>query len=143
MQFYGNWSPDLVPDAGRSSVGLEYFASKGDALWSRSDGQMLDVAKQDLERLGLVKPSIISDGCVVRYQKAYPIYDIGYAVHLGTIRKYLAEFSNLQCIGRAGQFRYNNMDHSIFTGMLAVRKIGGQDVDPWSVNEDAAYLEAK
>ena len=34
-------------------------------------------------------------------------------------------FENLYCIGRNGQRKYNNMDHSMLTAMEAVRAIAG------------------
>jgi protoporphyrinogen oxidase len=142
LQLYKNWSPDLVPDDQTSSVGLEYFASKGDSFWSLPDDEILKAAKEDLARLELAKKAQAKDGCVVRYAKAYPVYDVGYARRLSLIREYLARFENLVCIGRSGQFRYNNMDHSIYTGLLAVRKFAGEKVNPWDVNVDEDYLES-
>jgi len=141
MQVFKNWSPELVPEAGRSSVGLEYFASRGDALWNLPDADMMKVAVQDMERLEMIRGAEVVDGCIVRYDRAYPIYDLDYAAKLRTIRKYLGTFKNLTCAGRAGQFRYNNMDHSIYTGQLAVQKLSGLPVDPWDVNEDPDYIE--
>lgn len=34
IQNFKNWSPDLVPEPGRTSLGLEYFCNEGDELWS-------------------------------------------------------------------------------------------------------------
>lgn len=142
MQIYKNWSPDLIPDQGKSSVGLEYFASIDDDLWKMSDNKILEMAKEDMDRLGLVQKAKVIDGCAVRYGPAYPVYDVGYALRLKTLKEYLSKFRNLCCIGRAGQFRYNNMDHSIYTGMLAVRMFRGAKVDPWDVNVDKEYIES-
>ena len=141
MQVYKNWSPDLVPDDAFSSLGLEYFANEGEALWGLSDDQLVDVARTDLDRLGLAERSSVVDGCAVRYPKAYPVYDLGYEKRLGILKDYLTQFVNLGCIGRAGQFRYNNMDHSILTGLAAVRHFLGADVNPWQVNIEKSYLE--
>jgi hypothetical protein len=45
-------------------------------------------------------------------------------------------------VGRAGMFKYNNQDHSIYTGMLAARNIAlGSNYNIWNVNTDATYLE--
>ena len=69
------------------------------------------------------------------------MYEDGYEKHLGLVKEWLAQFANLYCIGRYGQFRYNNMDHSMLTGMLAARAMLGEKVDPWSVNAEGEYIE--
>jgi protoporphyrinogen oxidase len=142
-QVYKNWSPDMVPDPEFSTLGLEYFATEGDLLWSQPDGVMLKTAREDLVRIGLAKDSEVCDGFVVRYPKAYPVYSGGYAERVMLLRRYLSQFDNLECAGRYGQFRYNNMDHSILTGMLAARKLCGEQCDPWGVNVDGEYHEEK
>ena len=46
-------------------------------------------------------------------------------------------------MGRNGQHRYNNMDHSMMTALIAARNVAlGQKLDPWAVNEDAEYHES-
>ena len=143
LQVYKNWSPDMVPDPRYNSLGLEYFATEGDALWMSSDEALLEIGKKDLLRLGLVKQNEIFDGFDVRYAKAYPVYNDGYSAKVAILRNYLSQFTNLECAGRYGQFRYNNMDHSIMTGLLAVAKLRGEHYDPWSVNVDGEYHEQK
>ena len=110
----------MTADPAKSVIGLEYFAWEGDALWTQPDGSLLDIAKADLARLRLVDPGLVEDGFVVRYPKAYPVYDDGYRSRLAAIRDFLNQFQNLVCVGRYGQFRYNNMDHSIMTALLGV-----------------------
>jgi hypothetical protein len=81
-------------------------------------------------------------GFVVRMPKAYPVYDTGYQERLGTIRAWLDKVTNLACIGRNGQHRYNNQDHSMATAIIAARNVAlGEKRDPWAVNEDAEYHE--
>lgn len=60
-----------------------------------------------------------------RQPKAYPVYDRDYREHLEVIQRFLATVDNLQTIGRSGMHRYNNQDHSMLTGMLAVRNLLG------------------
>jgi protoporphyrinogen oxidase len=94
--------------------------------------------------MNFVNGSAVFDSFVVRYAKAYPVYKAGYADALRTLRKFLGAIENLYPIGRYGQFRYNNMDHSILTAQLSVQKMNGAATDPWSVNvEEAGYLEEK
>ena len=140
-QFYKNWSPEMVPGAEWSSVGMEYFVNEGDELWSAPDEELLRIARQDFAELKLSSAPPELEGMVARYAKAYPIYDPGYQERVAAVRRGLARFPNLACAGRYGQFRYNNMDHSILTGRLAARRMLGEDLDPWAVNEEAEYLE--
>ncbi|HUV39810.1 MAG TPA: FAD-dependent oxidoreductase, partial [Planctomycetota bacterium] len=79
LQLYKNWSPFMVPDADTCSVGLEYFCFEDDEFWSAPESQLIDVARTDLRRLDLVDPSVITDAFVIRYPKAYPMYEEGYA----------------------------------------------------------------
>jgi protoporphyrinogen oxidase len=142
IQNFKNWSPFMVPDARLTCLGLEYFCSEGDDLWSRSDPDMIALGQQELARIGLVDPARVIDGCVVRMKKAYPVYDERYAEHVARIREFFEkEAPNLQLIGRNGMHKYNNQDHAMMTGLLAARNILGGDFDLWKVNSDAEYHE--
>ena len=141
VQNFRNWSAALVPDARRTSLGMEYFCSVGDAVWSRTDAELLDLAARELEVLGLAPGARVEDGCVIRQEKAYPVYDTAYRGHVETIRGYLARFENLQTIGRNGTHRYNNQDHAMLAGRLAARNVLGERLDVWAVNAESSYLE--
>jgi hypothetical protein len=78
---------------------------------------------------------------VIRMPKAYPVYDKIYQQALATIREYLATLPNLQLVGRNGQHRYNNQDHSMVTAMYAAENIHGAKHDIWEVNVDDDYHE--
>jgi protoporphyrinogen oxidase len=142
IQNYKNWSAQMVPDATKTGLGLEYFCDEGDALWTRPDHELIEMAKRELEKIGLARVAEVSDGCVFRMAKAYPVYDSVYAHHLERVKAHLATFENLQTIGRNGLHRYNNQDHAMVTGMLAARNILlGERNDVWSVNTDQEYHE--
>ncbi len=142
IQNFKNWSPDLVPDAARSSLGLEYFCFEGDDLWNRSDAELLELGRREIETIGLVAAADVIDGCVVRMPKAYPVYDDEYQSQLAVIRGWLGQLSNLELAGRNGMHKYNNQDHSMMTALLAARNILGQgQYDTWKVNTDAEYHE--
>lgn len=142
IQNFKNWSPDMVPDLSMTSLGLEYFCTEGDDLWNMPDADLIELAKRELERIGLADARDIMDGCVFRVPKAYPIYDADYAGYLQIIRDFVQGLQNFQTIGRNGLHRYNNQDHSMITAMLAVRNIlFGEKNDLWSVNADAEYHE--
>src|SRR5262249_18182579 len=98
--------------------------------------------RREIETIGLARAADVVDGCVRRVPKAYPVYDSEYREHLETVRRFVAGFSNLQTIGRNGLHRYNNQDHPMVTGMLAVRNlVDGEANDLWSVNTDQEYHE--
>jgi len=142
MQLYKNWSPKMVPDPNKSVIGMEYFCTVGDQLWRMDDRQLTELAIDDLKVIGLVRPDVVFDSFITRYPKAYPVYRTSqYRQHLEKIRKYLATIRNLYPIGRYGQFRYNNMDHSILTAHYSILKMKGENVDPWSVNVEQEHIE--
>jgi protoporphyrinogen oxidase len=142
IQNFKNWSPQMVPDLTKTSLGLEYFCTEGDELWAMSDGELIELGKRELERIGLALPADIEDGCVFRVPKAYPIYDSEYRDYLATVKNFVSELENYQTIGRNGLHRYNNQDHAMVTGMLSVRNIMfGEKNDLWSVNTDQEYQE--
>jgi protoporphyrinogen oxidase len=142
IQNYKNWSAEMVPDATKTGLGLEYFCDEGDTLWNRPDDELIDMAKRELAKIGLARADEVTDGCVFRMPKAYPVYDSVYAQHLESVKTHLATFENLQTIGRNGLHRYNNQDHAMVTGMLAVRNLMfGERNDVWSVNTDQEYHE--
>ncbi|GAC1474647.1 MAG: NAD(P)/FAD-dependent oxidoreductase [Isosphaeraceae bacterium] len=144
VQNFKNWSPDLVPDPTRSSLGLEYFCFEGDDLWSMSDADLIALGRREIAAIGLVPADKVIDGCVVRMPKAYPVYDEVYQERLGVIRHWLKSLSNLHLAGRNGMHKYNNQDHSMMTALLVARNILGQgSYDAWRVNTDAEYHEER
>lgn len=142
IQNFKNWSPHMVPDAAKTSLGLEYFCNEGDELWNMADPDLIELGKRELEHIGLASPADIDDGCVFRVPKAYPIYDSEYRDYLAIVKNFVSRVENYQTIGRNGLHRYNNQDHAMVTGMLAVRNLTtGEHHDLWSVNTDKEYHE--
>jgi protoporphyrinogen oxidase len=141
IQNFKNWSAALVPDASKTCLGMEYFCNEGEELWKMSDDELVELATRELVRLGLAKTADVKDGVVIRQPKAYPVYDGEYRGHLRVLEGFLKGIENLQTIGRNGMHRYNNQDHSMLTGMLAVRNILGEKHDLWDVNTERSYYE--
>ena len=141
IQNFRNWSGAMVPEPGRSSIGMEYFCDAGDLFWSKPDVELAEMAARELSLLGLADADDVVDSFVVRQPFAYPVYDRLYDRHLRVLRDYIGRFRNLQTIGRNGMHRYNNMDHSMLTGVLAAWNISGANHDLWAVNEESRYLE--
>ena len=141
IQNFNNWSPDLVPDAETTCLGLEYFCFEGDGLWSMDDQDLIALGKRELAKLGLVREDDVFDGTVVRMEKAYPVYGPNYGEDVAAIREALSRFTNLQPVGRNGMHKYNNQDHSMMTAILAAKNLSGGTFDLWKVNTDAEYHE--
>ncbi|ANY19176.1 UDP-galactopyranose mutase precursor [Tsuneonella dongtanensis] len=145
VQNFRSWSPEMVPDENMACVGLEYFCFEGDGLWSMADEDLVKLATDEMEILGLVDPKKVKGGAVVRQEKAYPVYDETYAANVAAMRHELEEkHPTLHLVGRNGMHRYNNQDHAMMTAMLTVENIlaGERVYDTWCVNEDAEYHEA-
>src|SRR5262249_40053868 len=142
IQNYRSWSPEMVPDPSKACVGLEYFCFEGDELWNMSDDELVALAPQELEKLGLAAASKVERGYAVRVPKAYPMYDRDYEDRVATIRSWLETVGNLQQVGRNGLHRYNNSDHSMLTAMRAVDNlVAGKEHDLWAVNAESVYHE--
>ena len=143
VQNFKNWSPEMVPDPSKTSLGLEYFCWDDDALWTSSEEELIALGTREIKETGLLKGASIEDGTIVRVPKAYPVYRKGYEKHLDTLVEFLKGFENLHPIGRYGMFKYNNADHSILTALLTVENIHGAAHDVWAVNTDTDYQEVR
>jgi protoporphyrinogen oxidase len=142
IQNFRSWSPWMVPDESKASVGLEYFCFQGDDLWDMDDDKLVELAKRELAQLGLADPSKVEKGYVTRVPKAYPMYDADYAERVEEIKDWLGTVGNLIQVGRNGLHRYNNSDHSMLTAMRAVENItAGTGHDIWAVNAESVYHE--
>ena len=131
IQVFNNWSPYMVKDPEhRVWIGLEYFCAEGDRFWNLTDKQCIVFAVKELRKMGVIAPDAkILDAHREKVKKAYPAYFDTYD-EIDTLIGYLNRFGNLFCVGRNGQHRYNNMDHSMATSFEAVKNIlrhHGQD----------------
>jgi len=138
-----NWSPAMSPP-GKTTLVFEYFCFETDPVWTMDDKDLADMTLEEFSRIKLAPgmEKYAFDHCVVRAKKAYPLHDIGHEAHLEKIKAHLEGIENLVLMGRYGQFVYNNIDHSIETGIRAAREVVGQKVDGTPVVKDE-YLEMK
>lgn len=145
IQNFVAWSPAMVPHPGTGCLGMEYFCFENDSLWNTRDQDLIELAKREILSLKLIPSSqTITDGCVVRQPKAYPVYDDHYKSYVQNIRRDIKEnYPTFHMIGRNGMHKYNNQDHSMMTGFLTAENIlaGFEKHDVWNVNEDAEYHE--
>jgi protoporphyrinogen oxidase len=141
VQNFGAWSEDMVVP-GTTCLGVEYFCFEGDDIWEMPDADAVELAKNELARIGLIDPDKVVDGVKIRVPKAYPMYDMEYEQCVDVLREYIEGFDNLQVCGRNGLHRYNNQDHSMWTAILAGLNLAeGASYDVWSVNTEQEYLE--
>jgi protoporphyrinogen oxidase len=102
----------------------------------------VEQGKREMAHLGLVDPSQVEAGYVVRVPKAYPVYDVAYKANVDVMREWIAEHApNVYPVGRNGMHKYNNQDHSMYTAMLSVENIFGATHDVWAVNVEEEYHE--
>lgn len=146
IQVFNNWSPYMVDDIARHVwIGLEYFCTEGDRLWTMDDSAFTAMAIRELQHIGVLAPhAVIHKSVRLKVKKAYPAYFGSYA-QFEKVRAWLDGFSNLYCIGRNGQHRYNNMDHSMLCGMEAARAlVSGKGREKiWQVNTEEEYHESR
>ncbi len=142
IQNYKNWSRSMLADEEKSSLGLEYFCNQGDSLWKTDDAELVQLACQELDSIGLISDAKVLDGCVFRVPNAYPVYDSSYDRSMEIVKSYCDGLENLRTVGRNGLHRYNNMDHSMLSAYYAVRMlVFGEQHDLWSINAEQEYHE--
>jgi protoporphyrinogen oxidase len=145
LQIFNNWSPHLVADPDTVWIGVEYFCYETDHIWRLSDGEMAELAKKELHRIGIIDKEDVLDSTVHRMPKTYPAY-FGTYPRFGEIREYLDRIENLFLIGRNGMHKYNNQDHSMLTAITAVENIAQGRTDKsniWEVNTEMEYQETR
>lgn len=147
FQIYNNWSPYMVKDLKNTVwVGLEYFVNEGDEFWNMTEEQFSDFCVKEMVKLGLIdSASEVIDTHMEKVKKAYPAYFDTYE-EMDKLVDYLSTIDNLYCVGRNGQHRYNNIDHSMVTSFEAVKNIREGVTDKkniWSVNTEKEYHEEK
>ena len=147
FQIYNNWSPYMIKDLEHTVwIGLEYFVNEGDEYWNMSEDEFAALGIEEMLKIGLIDSADeVLDYHMEKIKKAYPAYFDTYS-EMDRLREYLKSIDNLYCVGRNGQHRYNNMDHSMMTSFETVRTIisGSRDKDSiWSVNTEEEYHESE
>lgn len=147
LQIFNNWSPYMVKDLEHNIfIGLEYFANEGDEMWNMKEEDFINFAISELEKIDILDKESVKDSCMLKVKKAYPAY-FGVYKDFDLVKNYLMGISNLFCVGRNGQHRYNNMDHSMVTAMVASSLILDENKftvdDLWNVNCEKEYHEEK
>jgi protoporphyrinogen oxidase len=114
-------------------------------MWNMGDDEFIKFAISELEKIDVLEKNVVKDSVRIKVKKAYAAY-FGAYTEFDKVRAYLDTIPNLFCIGRNGQHRYNNMDHSMMTAYEAVNVIKNGSVDKtavWNVNTEKEYHEVK
>jgi protoporphyrinogen oxidase len=137
-----NCSSEMAPEDQVCLV-FEHFCNEGDSVWNASDEELYEKTKHDFKNTNISDKASnkVFDYKVVRVPKAYPLYEIGFSRYLLKIRDYLKGFNNLQLVGRYGTYKYNNLDHSLDTGIKGAQNILGANHDTFEVNIEPEYHE--
>lgn len=122
-----NFSAQLRPNAKHSAISLECFTFTDEPFWLKTDSELLEQAKIEIDKIGLVKKELVLDGIVLRIPDAYPIYEGDYKSYLNTVYSYLATFKNLKLMGRNGMHQYNNMDTAMLSALDAIKSFVNQE----------------
>ena len=145
FQIYNNWSPYLVKDLENTVwVGLEYFCNEDDDFWNMSEKEFSELGIGEMVKIGLISSKDdVLDSHMEKVKKAYPAYFDTYS-EIDKLVEFLNTIDNLYCVGRNGQHRYNNLDHSMITSFEAVKCILSGSTDKtriWNVNTEKEYHE--
>lgn len=146
FQIYNNWSPYMIRDLEHTVwIGLEYFVNEGDEYWQMTEEEFAKLGIEEMIKLGLISSKDeVLDVHMEKVKKAYPAYFDTYD-EMDQLVEYLSSIENLYCVGRNGQHRYNNIDHSMVTSFETVKNILSGTKDKkniWSVNTEQEYHEA-
>ena len=146
LQIFNNWSPYLVADYENTVwIGLEYFCNENDELWTMPKEDFIKMAIDELVKIDIIENEDVLDAVQVKIKKAYPSY-FGSYYELDKVVAFLDKIENLFCLGRNGQHRYNNMDHSMLTAIEAVNNIKENKLTKkniWAINTEEEYHESK
>lgn len=149
MQIFNNWSPYLFENKNdikeKVLVSFEYFATVGDELWNKTEEEMIKFAIAEAKKINIIDNVTIYESKEFKIEKAYPAY-WGTYKDMPQIKKALNNIENLYCVGRNGQHRYNNMDHSMLTGIEVANCILNNTKSKenvWSINTEKEYHEIR
>jgi protoporphyrinogen oxidase len=134
---FRNWVPEILNGKDSTIVVLEYWCNDEDPEWNDTNEKWIELGKMELNKTGLIKGALITEGHVHKISKCYPVYSTGYKEHLKPVETYLSTVKGLSVIGRYGSFKYNNQDHSILMGLLAAENlVKNTNHNLWEINTD-------
>ncbi len=104
-----------VQPAGHTVVLVETTCDVGDDRWNGGDATRQRIVA-DMQAEGLLAPEDIVEWHHFADAHAYPVFDLGFELHLARIEAHLAAFTNLRSTGRQGAFCFPNMHGAMRMG---------------------------
>lgn len=126
---FSNYKPGRT---NRSAIGMEYNSTAGDRISRYSDDEILAQGLRDLKCIKLTSAKPIASS-VVRLPRAYPVYFKGYREVVAPLFEELGKVGGLVLAGRNAMYKWNNMHHSVKTGLLAAENVLGASHDLYAV----------
>jgi len=145
LQIFNNWSPYMVKDENTVWIGLEYFCTEGDELWSKSDKEFAEFAIDELAKINIINKDDVLDSVVIRMPKCYPAY-FGSYDRFDVIRNFTDRFENLFLLGREGMHKYDSTDYYVLAAMTAVENIINNvktKDNIWNAKTEGEYSEGE
>ncbi|HZI14224.1 MAG TPA: FAD-dependent oxidoreductase [Myxococcus sp.] len=116
---FRNWVSGLYGAERTTILSVEYWCDSEEPLWTQPDAALVELARRELDTLGLLRGAPVGRGHVVRLPRCFPVYKPGYQQVLQPLRDYLGSFERLSSIGRGGRFVYNSQDANWRMGLEA------------------------
>ncbi len=114
----------------KCGVGMEYNCWEGDETWTQPDSELQELGLRELKAMKLTSSITLPQSfSVTKISRAYPVYFKGYKDIVSNALDALQPFPNLVVTGRNGLYKWNNMHHSVKTGILAARNVLGEKND--------------
>ena len=112
------YSPHLNPDIKGSLLTIEIPCLKGDAIWKKSENEILEDCLKDMEKVKIMPNGArVLKYFSIKLEKVYPLFKIGWKDNFLKIYEKLNTVENLFSIGRKGLFLHCNIDHCILQGI--------------------------
>ena len=78
--------PGLYGAERATILSVEYWCSQEEPLWTQPDADLVDLARRELDSLGLLRGAPVGRGHVVRLPRCFPVYKPGYQQVLQPLR---------------------------------------------------------
>jgi protoporphyrinogen oxidase len=128
-----NYRESADDPSDRTVVCAELPCAVGDEVWTASDATLAAIVEEALVGTGL--PALRRTHVVVRrLPHVYPVYEIGYATHLGALDSWAGALDGVTTFGRLGLFAHDNTHHALAMAYDAVDALGpsGFDEGAWA-----------
>jgi protoporphyrinogen oxidase len=132
-----NRSPKMAPPDETSLV-VEVPCFTDDPIYATSTEDLATRVIAELDSIGIIKASKVLEWRHHFLPNAYPVYSLNYAARVSQIVDALSAISNLDLIGRGGQFFYSHLHDQLRFGKDYVAGLRESDAH----RQDTALLDS-